>query len=285
MDNNTILSRVFTQSTLTSMLTNSVNASIFDKVVRRYAIQSDGIKSNAQIISEIYYHIQKNYRNEYYYKNTILNKLLINAHRLNTTIALTEIPIAKSKADFIMINGKAVVYEIKTALDTLDRLETQINDYYKAFDHVCVLASESKEKELLIRLSNSPVGLYILTKRDTIHRVKEPDEYRESLDNECLFKILRKSEYESLVRQLNGSVPIVSPVKYYQECKRIICSYPIDIVYPLVLKELKKRNRIDIIDYSLVPDALHYLVYFSKSGEKDISQLIAFLEKPYVGGE
>lgn len=285
MDNNTILSRVFTQSTLTSMLTNSGNASVFDKVVRRYAIQSDGIKSNAQMISEIYYHIQKNYRNEYYYKNTILNKLLINAHRLNTTVALTEVPIAKSKADFIMINGKAVVYEIKTALDTLDRLETQICDYYKAFDHVCVLASESKVHELLIRFSDSPVGIYILTERDTISHVKEPDEYHGSLDMECLFKILRKSEYESLVKKLNGSIPSVPPVKLYQECKRIICSYPIDTVYPLILKELKNRNRIEIIDYSSIPDALHYLVYFSKLRNQGIAQLMDFLEKPYVGVE
>ena len=284
MDNNTILSRVFTQSTLTSMLNDDGSESVFDQVIRRYAIQSDGIKSNAQMISEIYYHLQKNYRNEYYYKNTILNKLLINAHRLKTTVALTEIPIAKSKADFILINGKAVVYEIKTALDTLDRLETQILDYYKAFDHVCVLASESKESELSLRLSNSPVGLYILTKRDTIRRVKEPDEYRKFLETESLFKILRKAEYESLVKQLNGSMPTVSPVKHYQECKRIICSYPIDTVYPLALKELKKRNQIDIIDYGSVPDALHYLIYFSKPREKNISQLTAFLKKPYVGG-
>ena len=78
-------------------------------------------------------------RNEYYYKNTLLNKLLLGIHSVNTTTALTEIPIAKSKADFVLINGKAVVYEIKTELDNFDRLENQINDYYTAFDHVAVV--------------------------------------------------------------------------------------------------------------------------------------------------
>ena len=63
---------------------------------------------------------------------------------MNTTTALTEIPIAKSKADFVLINGKAVVYEIKTELDNFDRLENQINDYYKAFDHVAVVTCKRK---------------------------------------------------------------------------------------------------------------------------------------------
>ena len=78
-------------------------------------------------------------RNEYYYKITLLNKLLLGIHSVNTTTALTEFPIAKSKADFVLINGKAVVYEIKTELDNLERLESQISDYYKAFDHVAVV--------------------------------------------------------------------------------------------------------------------------------------------------
>lgn len=46
----------------------------------------------------------------------------------NTTTALTEIAIAKSKADFVLINGKAVVYEIKTELDNLERLSAQVDD-------------------------------------------------------------------------------------------------------------------------------------------------------------
>lgn len=91
------------------------------------------------MVSEIYNILKTEYRNEYYYKNTLLNKLLLGVHSVNTTTALTEIPIAKSKADFVLINGKAVVYEIKTELDNLERLESQINDYFKAFDHVAVV--------------------------------------------------------------------------------------------------------------------------------------------------
>lgn len=42
-------------------------------------------------------------------------------------MALTELPIGDSKADFIMINGRGVVYEIKTDLDNLNRLNSQLS--------------------------------------------------------------------------------------------------------------------------------------------------------------
>ena len=134
-DNNTILTRFFTQRTIKALISSDEDSSVFCKVVRRYNMPHSNNTSNGEMISEIYQYIAGSYRNEYLYKNTLLNKLLINSHRINTTVALTEVPIANSKADFIMINGKAVVYEIKTELDTFDRLENQISDYFKAFDH------------------------------------------------------------------------------------------------------------------------------------------------------
>lgn len=283
-DNNTILTRVFTQSTMKSFISEGNDPSILCKVVRRYKIPCDGEISNGEVISEIYNYIGTSYRNEYFYKNTLLNKLLVHVHRLKTTVALTEVPISRSKADFIMINGKAVVYEIKTELDTFERLATQIDDYYKAFDHVCVVASDSQRDELLERFKNSPVGIYTLTKKNTLKRVKEPEEYREKIDLQCIFKILNKPEYESIVLQLQGALPDVTPVKYYRECCRIVCNEPIDRIYPMFLKELKKRNRMDIVDLSEIPDALVFLAYFSKYRKEEFDQLKLFLEKPYVGG-
>ena len=91
---------------------------------------------------------------------------------------MTQIPIGKSKADFILINGKAVVYEIKTELDTFGRLRRQLDDYFKAFNHVCVVTSEDKYDNALKILRNTPVGIYVLTKQNTISEKmrKEPVE-------------------------------------------------------------------------------------------------------------
>ena len=284
MGNNMILSRVFSQNTLKDSVASQVATPCIQTVVSRYHIRYDGTQKNKEIFSQIYQYLDNHYRNEYYYKNTLLNKLIVNVHRLRTTVALTEVPIAKSKADFIMINGKAVVYEIKTELDTFDRLENQIRDYYKAFDHVCVVTSEAQQAELQKKLQNSTVGVYVLTKRNTIRRIKEPECYRKSLDLDCIFRIMNKPEYESLVMQLNGKLPQVTQVKYYSECKRIVCEKTIDEVYPIFLKELKKRNKIEIQEYCNIPSALRFLIYFAKYREKDYEKLQQFLNKTYEGG-
>lgn len=279
--NNTILSHIFTQNMLKGMVAHKSEAiSGLFSIVKRYNLQSENV-SNGDIISEIYTYLGSNYRNEYFYKNTLLNKLIVNVHRLRTTVALTEVPIARSKADFIMINGKAVVYEIKTELDTFDRLQTQISDYYKAFDHVCVVTSEEQYEELEKQLRETPVGIYVLTRRDTIRRVKEPKEDRSHLDIESIFRVLNKPEYESVVIQLNGSLPVATPVRYYGECKRIVLQHHIEEIYPLFLAELKKRNRIDIVEYSSVPKALQFLVYFGKYRKMDYAELKKFLGEPF----
>lgn len=284
-ENNTILTRFFSQNMLQKFTAPyEPSTDLMCSIVRRYAIPVNAGSTNGEIISEIYRYVGNAYRNEYFYKNTLLNKLIINAHRINTTTALTEVPISKSKADFIMINGKAVVYEIKTELDTFDRLKTQLADYYTAFDHVCVVTSESQLASLQAKLLDSPVGIYILTKRNTIHRVKEPEMFRDSLDLKHIFKILNKPEYENIVQKLEGCLPDVTPVNYYKACKDIICSHTIDEVYPLFLKELKRRNKITVCNYKAIPDALHFLIYFSKVKSDDTVNLQRFLLSQYKGG-
>ncbi len=61
--------------------------------------------------------LSQSYRNEYFYKNTLLNKLLLGVHSINTT-ALTEVPV--KYANQILFNKwKSCKHEIKTELDTL----------------------------------------------------------------------------------------------------------------------------------------------------------------------
>lgn len=284
-EGNTILTRFFTQNSLQDILSaDGFYSELMHQIVRRYSIHISETSCNGEVISEIYRYVGKKYRNEYFYKNTLLNKLIINVHRVNTTTALTEIPVAKSKADFVMINGKAVVYEIKTELDTFERLSSQVEDYFKAFDHVCVVTSENQLADLQQRLGESPVGIYILTPKNTLKRIKEPIEYRESLDPQSIFKVLNKPEYESIVLQTRGELPNVTPVNYYKACKQIVCSIPTNELYQMFLKELKKRNKIEVIDYSNIPEALHFLVYFSKHRQKDAINIQRFLPEEFKGG-
>ncbi len=276
-ENNIILNRLFTQNAFSDMIYFN-DTSLFDAVIKRY-IDDPEDKSNGMLISEIYSYMSNEYRNEYFYQNTLLNKLLLGKHSVHTTTALTQIPISKSKADFILINGKAVVYEIKTALDTFERLNTQVRDYYKAFNHVCVVTSESQFEQACEILKDTNVGVYCLTAQETLSMAKRKDPVADNsqLDHTTIFKILHKSEFENIIIKYYGELPRTSQVFYYGECLRLFSKIPIVDAYTMFLKELKKRNKIEICNLNKIPYELKSLIYFLKPSVKDWETINQFL--------
>ena len=215
----------------------------------------------------------------------MLNKLLLGKHSINTTTALTQIPISKSKADFILINGKAVVYEIKTELDTFERLDTQLRDYFKAFNHVCVVTSDSQYDRAASLLQNTPVGIYALTPQNTISSKlrKEPQEDNSRLDYTAIFKVLHKKESENILLQYLGELPVASQAFYYGECLKHFSQIPILEAYTMALKQLKKRNRIEISEFEKIPYELKSLIYFSRPSTSDWHAINVFLNQKYGG--
>lgn len=280
MANNLILNRLFTQAYFQKLI-QDYDKRIYCSIIHRYSING---KNNREAIQKIYELLRNSYRNEYYYKNTILNKLLLGVHSINTTTALTEIPVAFSKADFVLINGKAVVYEIKTELDNLDRLNTQISSYYKAFDHVCIVTCEEYYKTILDQYKDSNVGIYLLSSKDVIRRIKEPVRFDLELDMACVFKILNKPEYERVLLSYYKQLPNVTQVQYYRKCRELFLQIPKDIAYKLFLKQLKTRNKIsNRDDFYKSPYELKSLIYFSQFSHSDYECLSAFLNSE-IGG-
>ena len=253
-------------------------------VVRRYTRNTEQ-KTNRELISEIYCELKNNYRNEYFYKNTLLNKLLLGVHSVNTTTALTEVSIAKSKADFVLINGKAVVYEIKTELDNLERLSSQIDDYYKAFDHVAVVTYEKNLQHLQKVLAgiDRPVGIYVLRKNGKLGTIRKPQKYVKDLNKETIFKLLRKGEYEEILTLWYGYLPEVTQFKYYTSCKKMFMQIPIDESYVRVLEILKRRMQIEKEEFVKIPYELKFLVYFMELKHNDYQKLELFLDDQYGG--
>lgn len=277
------LNRVFTRNMLRHFMDGKTD-NVYTTVVKRY-ICNPNQKKNRQLISEIYCELKNNYRNEYFYKNTLLNKLLLGVHSVNTTTALTEVPIAKSKADFVLINGKAVVYEIKTELDNLERLSSQIDDYYKAFDHVAVVTFEKNLLQLqkVLDSIDKPVGIYVLRKNGKLGTIQKPQRYIEDLNKEVIFKLLRKNEYENIITHYYGYLPEVTQFKYYTACKQLFLEIPLEESYLYVLKNLKKRMQLEKQEFVKVPYELKFLAYFMELKYEDYQKLEIFLEQQYGG--
>lgn len=265
-------------------MVNTNSNTTYGTVIQRFVNDPED-KDNSTLISEVYKFMSKSYRNEYFYQNTLLNKLLLGKHSINTTTALTQIPISKSKADFILINGKAVVYEIKTELDTFERLHSQLRDYFKAFNHVCVVTSESHYDRAISMLKDTPVGIYVLTSHNTISQKlrKEPTEDNSHLDYTAIFKVLHKREYENILLQYFNELPITSQAFYYGECLKQFTQIPKLKAYEMALKQLKRRNRIAISEFDKIPYALKSLVYFSSPSKSDWQAIDVFLNQRYGG--
>ena len=280
--NNLILNRLFSKNTFSKIISNDDNK-IFYSVIKRFVPDYEH-KTRGECISTIYQTISKEYRNEYLYKNTLLNKLLIGIHKVSKTVAFTEIPINKSKADFIMINGKAIFYEIKTDLDNLDRLDSQIKDYYKAFDHVCVVTNENDLEKVISKLSSADIGVYALRKNDSFQHYREPRKNRENLDYLTMFKILRKNEFEIIVKNFYNYLPKVTPVEYYDACFNLFKKIEINELYDFYISILKKRNVILKEEYLVkVPPELKFVIYFLEYKAKDYDKLQEFLNEKAGG--
>lgn len=270
-----ILNRIFTKQALKNYINK--NQSLLDGTVLQYLDESK-VANNLQKIKSIYNYMSKNYRNEYFYQNTIFNKLLLGKHSLNTTTALTQLHIEKSIADFVMINGKAVVYEIKTELDNFDRLGSQIEDYYKAFKFVTVFTDEKMLAKVEPVISNPYVGIYVLTPRNTIKQVKQPSDNSSVLTHESIFKILRKKEYESIIWGYFGNLPQTTPVFYYDKCLEMFQQIPMEQLYSMFLSKLKSRTQLNRkIKFENIPYELKSIAYFINLNYNEYVELNHFL--------
>ena len=276
-----LLNRVFTRGVLKELIGGHAETT-YAAAVRRY-LDDPQYKNNQALVCDIYMELGGSHRNEYFYKNTLLNKLLLGVHSPITTTALEEVSVGKSKADFILINGRAVVYEIKTELDNLGRLESQLGDYYRAFNSVCVVTCESNYQTITKRLSNTPVGICLLTRHNSLSVKKVPIQDDSHLNLGAIFKVLRKPEYEAILRTQYGCLPNVSQFDSYSACKELFCQIDTKIAYRLFLAALKNRNHVDASLYSSVPYELKFLVYFSHFERKDYSELERFLDSKFGG--
>lgn len=259
-----MINKIFTVPYFDRMISENSVPESFSKCVKRYIKTENATIGEA--ISEIYHFMDCEYRNEYYYKNTILNQLLIKKHDLYNTAALTELPIGDSKADFIMINGRGVVYEIKTDLDNLLRLENQIKDYYKLFSYVYVVVGNKQLPRVKEFLKDQKVGIYELTASGKLICRKKALCNKENLSYEAMFQVLRKAEFESILLKHFHKLPEVNSFQYYRECQKWLERVNIITLQKDVMRCLKARTLM-LVENKLeekVPYELRFYAYFSK---------------------
>jgi hypothetical protein len=231
-------------STSFSKLIKEDDFSFINSKILRYDNSKIGVKIHtyADYIKYTYNELRKQYRNEYIYKNTFINEILINDYSIKDTIVINEFRVGNSIADLVMFNGTSKAFEIKTELDTDKRLSGQLIDYKKAFKECYIVTHKSLTSKYLkednsigiIELIETPRGLKMQEVRPAIEN--------KEVDPETIMRCLRTNEYKSIVKKYYKELPEMNSFNMFNICKELMFQIPNDILNLLFIEQLKFRK-------------------------------------------
>ena len=145
-----------------------ISAVLPDKVVQLIDEFKDNIIGH-EIINDI---VMKYYPGE----KVIKYQMVRDRGFIEDEITAFEMVTGKSRLDVARVNGKSYAYEIKTELDTLNKLEKQIADYSKVFEYVdVVLHAKHLEKAITIIPEHCGIIVYDINNGQcNFEQVKKP---------------------------------------------------------------------------------------------------------------
>ncbi|ALR31245.1 hypothetical protein ATE47_12260 [Chryseobacterium sp. IHB B 17019] len=191
--------------------------------------------------TEFYKVLSKKYKNEYIFKNIIFKDVILKNHNINDCVTVPEFYVGKSKADLAVFNGVSTVYEIKSEIDTTERLFSQLADYSSFFEFVNVVTCEKHLKKVE-KIVSTEVGILIIDSLNKVHIYKEAVSNFQNITHKSLFYALRKNEYINLIVDCYGPIPIMPNTKIFNYCFDLFKEINIEAAYKRTLYYLKRRS-------------------------------------------
>jgi len=236
------IAKIFSSSNINSV--SEGDFSLVTRVAKCYQDSFDDVFTVASVFEFCYSLLCREYRNEYYYKNSIVKKILIGRHSINSSTMLTEFRVGASKADCVIVNGISTCYEIKTDYDNLTRLKSQVDSYLKIFDKVNVVVS-AKNLNSVLHTVPEEVGVILLNKSGTFREVRSAQLIDARIDVRVLMRSLRRDEYVGLAESLFGVAPNVSNTEIFRECERLLASAANEKVRTAFRKIIRQTRALD----------------------------------------
>jgi len=235
-------SAVFSSTHFTNLLRKNDYSFLDSRINSDEEITKNNPSTYLEYIKSIYANLQKDYRNEYIYKNTLINEILIKTYGLKYTIAINEFRVGNSIADIVLFNGTSKAFEIKTELDSEKRLDGQLKDYTKIFKQCYVVTSENLiDKYLKIDEGIGIIALYSTARSLKMKEIR-PAITNENIDAETVIKSVRTSEYKSIVKDFYGKLPEMNDFNMFDICLDLMKAIPNEELNSLFIKTLKQRK-------------------------------------------
>ena len=138
-------------------------------------------------------------------------------------------------ADMLIINSDLHALEIKSDLDDLKKLFSQIDDYSKTFNRVSVVLTPKHIDEARFILPQS-IGILLISDRNSISVIRKA-KTRTNLDKESVLKFLSKNEICKLINIKNNNL-------YTDEIRQIAEEkLPLKSIITAVNAKLHKKYR------------------------------------------
>jgi len=188
-----------------------------------------------------YSYLKQNYRCEYVYKNEIANQLLLRFHSDNSATLLKEIVSDNSIADIVIVNGHTVAYEIKTELDSLDRLSGQLNSYRSLYDKINIV-THSGAVNIMLKRVESEVGILVLQENGELQILREAVSCEKNFDPAKAGLTLRQSELISAYEKYEGRLPLMGTAFVFEFCYQWFVNLAKEDAHIIFAEALKSRK-------------------------------------------
>lgn len=221
------------------------------------------------------------HRDEYIYRAAIIQKVLMGTHSLRTASVLNEFRVGICKADLVILNGTATVYEIKSERDSLTRLVNQIENYKRVFAKVSVIASEAHIEGVLDAIPGD-VGMMCLSKRYQITSVREAADCPERICPVTVFESLRMVEGIAILRAMGVVVPEVPNTQKHSAMRDLFARLDPVLLHAEMVRTLKRtRDLAPLSDFvDCLPKALQAAALSVSVPRSDHPRLIDAMATP-----
>jgi hypothetical protein len=187
-------------------------------------------------------------RDEYIYKAALIQKILLGKHSLQTASMLNEFRVGECKADVVILNDSATVYEVKSERDSLSRLDRQLAAYAKVFARVYVIAGDN-HTQAVMSVVPPEVGILRLNRRYHISSLREALDRSEHISPAAIFDSIRTDEARMILALEGVSIPAVPNTSLHSALRELFIKLTPYQAHRGMVRVLKKtRNLLPLSD-------------------------------------
>ena len=271
-----VIAQLFTSQAISKIADGDL--SFLVKIVSEHLVPKKYPLNVSNALDLAFENLSKNYKNEYFYKNTLIRKILIEKYSRKDVTMLSEFRVGENKADCVIINGISTCYEIKTRFDSLKRLPDQLNAFTKIFDKIYVVCDKYHKENALACIPDH-IGLIEFTERGSLKEIRKAIDNQHVIDSETLIGSLRKDEYQYIAESIINEPIISSNINMFNECLEIFQTADSEKLNNLFKKSMKKFRKIDSDFIEILPTCLLNSAVSFKFTKSRKAGLLSMLEQ------